>query len=111
MRDTRREDQRIDIADIGAGVLHRKFFAQRGVTRKRRIVPAGDRGAEISERAHRGEAGAAQPDDGVASARENMFGKCAHRIFRVARPMRARIIETIQKRMTMVGSAQPFFSK
>ena len=38
-------------------------------------------------------------------------GKCAHRIFRVASPTSARIIEMIQKRITMVGSAQPFFSK
>ena len=35
----------------------------------------------------------------------------AHRIFNVARPTRARIIEMIQKRITMVGSDQPFFSK
>ena len=34
-----------------------------------------------------------------------------HRIFNVARPTRARIIEMIQKRITMVGSDQPFFSK
>ena len=44
-------------------------------------------------------------------AGEQVGGKRAHRIFNVARPTRARIIEMIQKRMTMVGSAQPFFSK
>ena len=34
-----------------------------------------------------------------------------HRSFSVARPMTARISETIQKRMTICGSAQPSFSK
>lgn len=32
------------------------------------------------------------------------------RSFSVARPIRARIREMIQKRITIVGSAQPFFS-
>ena len=35
----------------------------------------------------------------------------AHRSFRVARPAIARMAAMIQKRMTMVGSAQPFCSK
>jgi hypothetical protein len=64
----------------------------------------------------RGQAVLAEADDGEALSAEQARGKgsfeeCAHRIFNVARPTSARIIEMIQNRMTMVGSAQPFFSK
>ena len=34
-----------------------------------------------------------------------------HLSFKVLRPIRARMTAMIQKRMTMVGSAHPFFSK
>ena len=37
--------------------------------------------------------------------------RSAHRSFSVASPIIARISETIQKRMTICGSAQPSFSK
>ena len=41
--------------------------------------------------------------------RKRPFG-VAQRTFSVARPIIARISEMIQKRITIVGSAQPFFS-
>jgi len=37
-------------------------------------------------------------------------GLTDHRTFSVARPIKARISEMIQNRMTICGSAQPFFS-
>ena len=43
------------------------------------------------------------------SGRKRPFG-VAQRTFSVARPIIARISEMIQKRITIVGSAQPFFS-
>ncbi len=75
------------------------------------VVPRHHIGAHRRERARGRQAVAAQPQHGEALAREQVVGKCAHRIFNVARPTSARIIEMIQKRITMVGSAQPFFSK
>ena len=53
---------------------------------------------------------AAEPDHGKALPGENVGGK-HHRIFSVPSPIRARITAMIQKRMTMVASCQPFFSK
>ena len=50
--------------------------------------------------------GAPQPHNRDALAFER-----PHRIFNVLRPTSARIMAMIQKRMTMVASAQPFFSK
>ena len=47
------------------------------------------------------------PPAGQPARRQNAV---AQRTFSVASPIIARISEMIQKRITMVGSAQPFFS-
>lgn len=48
---------------------------------------------------------------GGCSAGRTGRARCAQRSLRVERPIRARISEMIQKRITICGSAQPFFSK
>src|SRR5690606_29967472 len=48
-------------------------------------------------------------DDGSGGGRQAL--RRAQRSFSVARPMSARMSEMIQKRITICGSAQPFFSK
>ena len=68
------------------------------------IVPHANGRTERHETLRRRQAVAAQAHDGHARTLD-------HRSFNVARPTNARIIDTIQNRMTIVGSAQPFFSK
>ena len=60
-----------------------------------------------------GEARAREPHHGdtlVAEAGDLDHSRC-YLSFKVERPAIARIEAMIQKRMTMVGSCQPFFSK
>ncbi len=99
------------IADVGGRILHPEAFLQGGGARERRIVPAGHARPHRGQRAHRRKPGTPQSHHRVAAPGKQIGRKSAHRIFSVARPTRARIIETIQKRITIVGSAQPFFSK
>ena len=91
-------------------------IAQRPAPRRRArplaCRPTRDTSAPIAaQRARRRQAVAAEADHGEASSGEQGRRKIAHRIFSVARPTSARIMEMIQNRITMVGSAQPFFSK
>ena len=64
-----------------------------------------------AQRARRGKPFWPRPTTAKRLPANRSAGKSAHRIFNVASPTSARIIEMIQKRITMVGSAQPFFSK
>ena len=73
------------------------------------VVPGPDLGAAGGKRLGRGEAGLAEAEDRDRPARG--VGNPDHRSFKVASPASARIAAMIQKRMTMVGSAHPFFSK
>ena len=76
------------------------------------VVPAGDVDARGRERQGRGVPGLAEADDGDARSLEQAeVDHPRHLSFRVERPISARMTAMIQKRMTMVGSCQPFFSK
>ena len=106
MRDARAEHQGVEASQAQRRVMQR----QRGRgARVRPVVPGSDIRAHRQQRARHGQAVAAQADDGIAAGREEGC-RPGHRIFNVASPTRARIMETIQKRITMVGSDQPFFS-
>ena len=83
----------------------------RGSRAGRIIVPRNNLGTHRSQRACRGSTIPAEPKNGKPSTSKQIRREPAHRIFNVARPTSAKIIEMIQKRITMVGSAQPFFSK
>ena len=50
------------------------------------------------------------PRDHRGAVPDRAAGPCHQRTLSVARPIMARISEMIQKRITMVDSAQPFFS-
>ncbi len=107
------EDERID---AGAGPIGRIVYGDavlhRGVARGRVVVPGGNALACRQQGMGGDAAGPAEPEDG-----KTMFGKGgeidhpAYRSFRVERPISARTEAMIQKRMTIVGSAQPSFSK
>ena len=61
---------------------------------------------------HRRQAGAREPQHDERRTLEAQRDRSSgHRSFRVARPAIARMAAMIQKRKTMVGSAQPFCSK
>jgi len=107
MRNARREHDRIE-------PFHRRLatfkpFARSRFTRRSVSSHPSPR-RPCDQRARGGQPVAAEADDGEALARERCAGGKIHRIFSVPRPTRARIIATIQKRITMVGSDQPFFS-
>ena len=82
----------------------------RGTVRGRKQREAPARGADgRSERRHAAFALLRRRRSGV-----NGFGEvpafCCYRTFSVARPIIARMSEMIQKRITICGSFQPFFS-
>jgi len=115
VRDAGAEDEAVDIRpgqlrqvrDLDALARHR-FAAHR------RIVPGDDARAALPERPRGREARRAEAHDchGLsAKLREVDHRPVPYRSFSVARPMRARIEAMIQKRITMVDSAHPFFSK
>src|SRR5207344_2333445 len=70
------------------------------------VVPGGDRGAPFAQAARGREPGLAE-----SHHRDPLLREGLHRIFNVESPTSASTIAMIQKRITMVGSAQPFFSK
>ena len=76
----------------------------------RPVIPYRDVCTHGEQRARDRQPVAAEADHSETTAGEQHGRKCAHRIFKVARPTSARIIEMIQKRITIVGSDQPFFS-
>ena len=110
VRNARRQHERVDVerggGRIGEHDAERRRFRPRG----RAIVPRGHGGAEAGQRLRGRQAVAAEAEHRVAPAGEGACARC-HRIFSVARPASARIMEMIQNRMTIVLSAQPFFSK
>ncbi len=67
--------------------------------RKNRAKPEAPRGSQRERQLH-------HPPEVLA---RRLFG-VPQRTFSVARPIIARISEMIQKRITICGSAQPFFS-
>src|SRR6185312_8787389 len=73
------------------------------------VVPGPDLGTAGGERLSCDEPALAETEHGDGTAR--FVRDADHRIFSVASPASARIAAMIQKRMTTVGSAQPFFSK
>ncbi len=79
--------------------------------RRLAIVPGQHVCPHRGQRTRRRQAVAAEADNGEVRAGEQRGGKAGHRIFKVASPTSARMNEMIQNRITMVGSAQPFFSK
>ena len=106
VRDARGQHQRVEPGHVGLG------HAQPGgrLACGGRVVPHRHIGAHRHQGARRRQAVAAEADDSEALAREQGGGE-THRIFNVPSPISARIMAMIQKRMTMVGSDQPFFSK
>ncbi len=78
-----------------------------------RIVPGMNLGAAKPQRLDAGRARARQPEDRNFLAREmrSLETSPPHLSLRVERPMSASTKAMIQKRMTMVGSFQPFCSK
>ena len=117
MRDAGGEHQRVEPLgvvllrepDTGGGGLSAAGLAvvPRRHVGAHRDQPLGRRQTVAAETEHRDAAAGEQ----VARKIGGEVGRVAHRIFSVARPIRPRITETIQNRITMVGSAQPFFSK
>ena len=109
VRNARREHQRVESRHRRARARRRRprSAASRG---RPAVVPGDDLGAHRAQRPRRRQA--VRPSPTTAKRwPAKMWAGNAHRIFSVARPTSARIIEMIQNRMTMVGSAQPFFSK
>ena len=79
--------------------------ARLGADRPRQIVPRPSRAAPAPPAAR-----PAQAEYGEKLPREDRREDVIV-IFKVASPTSAKIIATIQKRITIVGSAQPIFSK
>ncbi|OAG75911.1 hypothetical protein Amal_03014 [Acetobacter malorum] len=75
------------------------------------IIPCLNCSPALCESAHGGQTVPAQSQHSKMLAGKKSGGKIAHLNFSVARPHIPRMTETIQKRMTILGSAQPFFSK
>src|ERR1041385_3416351 len=76
---------------------------------RRIVVPGPDLRTAGGQRAGSNEPALAKTEHGDGTA--GFVRNADHRSFRVASPASARIAAMIQKRMTMVGSAHPFFSK
>ena len=112
MRDAGRQHQRVEIEPFAQRVAHAHAGRFRGRARARRVVPGAHLGAHCGKRLSGRQPVAAEPHHGEPLTGKQVGGECAgHRIFNVASPASARMTEMIQNRMTMVGSAQPFFSK
>ena len=107
----RREHECGEIGDVGCRVHDVETLRSAGFTCKGRVIPADDRSTHVRQGTHSGESRAAKADNRIAPACEQIGRKRGHRIFSVARPQRARMTEIIQKRMTIVASCHPFFSK
>ena len=113
VRNARRKQQRIGAEGAGGGVLQRearRFGCRAGFGP---VIPDRDLSTPGSEAPRRRQACTAKPNHGDARAGKGGEGgawRC-HLIFSVESPTSARIMAMIQKRITMVGSAQPFFSK
>ena len=100
-----------EIMAIPFFILAGNFLTHGGVARRFLVVPHHNLGAHRRQGQRRRQAVLAQPHHGEALSNEQIGREGLHRIFNVARPTRARIIEIIQNLITIVGSAQPFFSK
>ena len=87
------------IAELGLQG-HARFLA---------AVPGHDFRPAVHQRAHHRHSRAREAENRIARAGEG--GGDDHRSFSVDRPIRARTMETIQKRITTVSSFQPFCSK
>ena len=81
---------------------------------RRRVIPGKDAGAALLQRLGGDEARARQPQHRhrlVPECRRPRSCPRLYRSFKVESPASASTEAMIQKRMTMVGSCQPFFSK
>ena len=110
VRDAWGQHDRVETASGFPRVANR-YFCRHGGPRRFLVVPRHDLGAHRRQSQRRRQAVLAQPHHREALSREQIGREGLHRIFSVARPTRAKIIEMIQNRITIVGSAQPFFSK
>ncbi len=107
VRNAGREHQRVKPARHLRRAHERETF--RALAGGSGIVPDEHLRAHVAQRPGRRQPGAAKAQHRETLALED---RCEiHRIFKVASPTSPRIIATIQKRITIVGSAQPFFSK
>ena len=109
----RGKQQRIGAEGAGGRVLQREAGGFRGRAGFGLVIPDRGLGTPGSEAPCRWQASATKPNHGDARAGKGGEGgawRC-HLIFNVESPTSARIMAMIQKRITMVGSAQPFFSK
>ena len=126
VRNARGQQQRV-VVEGGGRVGHAQPGGDSGIPPGGLVVPGGHLGAPFRQPRSRRQPGLAEADQGNALSSEggkDAFGRPIHaarlgryatrrrhRIFSVLRPTSASTMAMIQKRMTMVGSAQPFFSK
>ena len=110
-RNAGRQHQRLERAEVGVGEAgDRNARAEGRVATGGVVVPGHDLRPGGEQRTRCGHARGTEPQDRVAFVvREGKLDH-DHLNFNVARPTSASTAEMIQKRMTMVGSAQPFFS-
>ena len=102
MRDPRAQHQRREPAQI------ERLRQQRQPGRLEPVVPHRDIGPEGGQAPRHRQPVPPEADDRIPLARKDRVER--HRIFNVASPTSASTIDTIQNRITIVGSDQPFFS-
>ncbi len=109
MRNARRQHDGVKVEFAVAQITqrHTRYRGASGFG----IVPGSNLGPHRPQGIGGGPPIRAQTNHGVAVTCKQIGRESGHRIFKVASPTNARIIDMIQNRMTMVGSAQPFFSK
>ncbi len=114
VRDAGAEDQGGGAGDIPVlGIDDREAVGGGGGASPGVIVPGAHRPTGGGKRPGGRAAADAQTQHRVGAVCEmrERNHRSPHLSFRLERPIRARTEAMIQKRMTMVGSAQPFFSK
>ena len=110
------QHQGVELRPVGVGEVNQgQALGRGGVPGGGVLVPKGDLGPARLQGAGSRQPGAAQAEhrDALAfkSADGDHLAGPPYRSFRVASPMRASTMATIQKRTTTVDSAQPSFSK
>ena len=106
-----RQNERRENRPVGRGNINdRDSGGQRLRARRLVVVPRGNTRAARLQGARRRQPRAAKAEERDMSIREG-DDRRHHRTFNVASPISASTKEMIQKRMTICGSDQPFFSK
>ena len=112
-RDAGRHHDAIVSGEVGRDRIGQFHPFAKGIgdrlTRLVAAVPGQHMCPAFQQRPDHGQPGPGQSENRVAPTGE--VGRDDHRNFSVDRPMIARMIETIQNRITTVDSAQPSFSK